>query len=217
VHVWRADLEAVSDDLIGLLCAEERVRAGRFLSDRDRRLWARARGVLRALLGRYLQRDPRTLRFTVGEHGKPALLEDPANASVMAQSPSPTPVRLSFNMSHSRGLALYVFSDAGDVGIDVEVAGRAIDEVAVAARTLGSVVARRLEALEPGVRQQEFLRAWVRNEAELKCRGIGIGSRPVGEDTSGLWVKELEVGPQAAAAVALEQPARGLHCWDWQP
>src|SRR5271155_1853637 len=100
VHVWRAELAAVAEDLQELLNDEERARAARMVNERDRELWRRSRGLLRALLGRYLQREPRSLRFVVGEHGKPAL----------AQDASP---RVAFNMSHSGQIALYAFSGAG--------------------------------------------------------------------------------------------------------
>ena len=66
VHVWRADLAAVSDHLIEVLSPDERARAERFLKARDGRLWARCHGVLRVLLGRYLDSDPRRLRFATG-------------------------------------------------------------------------------------------------------------------------------------------------------
>ena len=200
VHVWRADLTAVSDDLLELLGAEECARAQRIPRKRDRQLWKRAHGVLRTLLGRYLQMDPSTLRFADGAHGKPALLDDP----------------LSFNISHSGQLALYAFAQGGAVGVDVELVRRPIDEVAIAARAFGPAEARRLEALEPAIREREFLRAWVRVEAELKCRGTGIGAGNEGprDDDPWLWLAELEVGPRAAGAVALEHPPRELRCWD---
>jgi hypothetical protein len=47
----------------------------------------------------------------------------------------------------------------------------------------------------------------------LKCRGTGIGRAPAGADD--VWAAELDVGSRAAAAVALEQPAHTLRCWDW--
>jgi 4'-phosphopantetheinyl transferase len=197
VHVWRADLTTVVDDLRELLCA---------------------RGLLRALLGRYLQQEPASLRFVVGEHGKPALVEDtdgsPAAAPRSSTETSRAP-RLSFNMSHSGRLALYAFSHAGAVGVDVEVARRPIDDVAIALRTLGAAEAQRLQALDPPARQREFLGAWARHEAELKCLGVGIGGGAGAE--RGLWVVELEIGPDVAAAVAAEWPARELRCWEWQP
>ena len=101
------------------------------------------------------------------------------------------------------------------MGVDVEVARRPIDEVAIATRTFGPAEARRLEGLQPDLREREFLRAWVRAEAELKCRGTGIGG--VSADANGResWIAELDVGPRAAAAVALEQPPHELRCFQW--
>jgi 4'-phosphopantetheinyl transferase len=199
VHVWRVELTTVGDDVLEALCEQERERAGRFLNADEGRLWARSRGVLRLLVGRYLQREPGELRFTAGEHGKPELLAE----------------ELSFNLSHSAGLALYAFTRMGSVGVDVEVARRALDEVALAARTFGPAEARRLAELDPPLRNREFLRLWVRREAELKCRGSGFAATA---DASGgeLWIADLEVGERAAAAVALRQAPRELRCWDWQ-
>src|ERR1700677_2321547 len=66
VHVWRADLRAVDDELGELLCEQELARAERLLSHSDRVRWTRCRGVLRALLARYLGLDPRALEFSLG-------------------------------------------------------------------------------------------------------------------------------------------------------
>jgi len=110
VHVWRADLVAAGDELADLLCAEERERAARIVRERDRVLWARARGILRVLLARYLDRDPRALRFVLGPHGKPVL---------SSEGPAPV-VELRFNLSHSGPLALYAVSTGREVGVDIE-------------------------------------------------------------------------------------------------
>jgi 4'-phosphopantetheinyl transferase len=201
VHVWRADLTAVAEDLGELLNDEERARAERLLSEHDRVLWMSSRGLLRALLGRYLQREPRSLRFNAGEHGKPALV---------------SPSRLSFNISHSRQLALYAFTDATAVGVDVEVARRPINEVAIAARVFGAAEAHRLEGLDQPIRQREFLRAWVRHEAQLKCLGVGIGGADATVEERGLWVAQLELGTGAAGAVAGKCPPNELRCWAWR-
>jgi 4'-phosphopantetheinyl transferase len=200
VHVWRARLTSVAPDLAELLREEERARAERILNKQEGELWRRSRGLLRELLGRYLELEPTSLRFVVGEHGKPAL-RDPAS--------------LHFNMSHSGGLALYAFSDAGPVGVDVELARRAVDEVRIAARMLGEGVARSLQALDPAARRREFVRAWASHEAELKCLGVGIGEPGVAAAGHRPSVVELELGPSAGAAVATDRQARELCCWDW--
>jgi phosphopantetheinyl transferase len=113
VDVWRADLAAASNRLTELLCAEELERAAQIVQERERVLWARSRGVLRALLGRYLDRDPRALRFVLGSHGKPALAsEGPTRLESAAD--------LRFNLSHSGTIALYAITAEREVGIDVE-------------------------------------------------------------------------------------------------
>jgi phosphopantetheinyl transferase len=119
VHVWRADLAAIEDGLEDLLCADELARAARILPPRRRILWTRSRGMLRALLARYLDRDPRALDFVLGPHGKPALL---------AEEGAPT-IDLRFNLSHSGSLALVAVSSEREVGVDIECAdGRRTEE-----------------------------------------------------------------------------------------
>jgi 4'-phosphopantetheinyl transferase len=200
VHVWLADLQDVSDDLCVALSADERARGERFLRERNGRLWQRSRALLRTLLGRYLHRDPGALRFRIGAYGKPELIDHTA---------------LSFNLSHSRHTALYAFATPGPVGIDVEGPRRAFDAVAIAARELGSDEAQRLRALPPTEREREFLRAWVRHEAKLKCLGLGLGAADRRPDTSFLWIDELQPGPDAVAALAAPERPSDLRCWQW--
>ncbi len=202
VHVWRADLQDVSDDLCVALSTQERERAERFLRERNRQLWRRSRALLRTLLGRYLHVEPSSLRFGAGAYGKPELIEQ-------------TDTTLSFNLSHSRQQALYAFATPGPVGIDVEGPRRAFDAVAIAARELGPEQAQRLNALPPPERQYEFLRAWVRHEAELKCLGLGLGAADRRPDTSFLWIEELQLGPDVVAALAAPERPSELRCWQW--
>jgi 4'-phosphopantetheinyl transferase len=221
--VWRADLDTVTDELCDLLCEEERARSERFLGERDRKLWTCSRAVLRELLGRYLHEDPRTLRFSVGAHGKPALTGDAAGSPTARDPASATPARICFNLSHSGELTLLAFSPRAAVGVDIELASRPIDALAIAARVFGPTEARRLEGLDEETRQREFLRAWVLHEAELKCLGTGIGGAHTGGRQAGAgigarrpWTTQLEVGPRAAAALAVESTPRELRCWDWR-
>ena len=216
VHAWRADVDAVSDDVLGLLCSAERERVKEMRDERNGRLWARSRGVLRALLGRYLHENPSTLRFATGRYGKLALLEDDDEPTPLRRGASARVPRLHFNVSHSGQIALYAFSEAGAVGVDVELAGRPINEIAVAARAFGAAEARRLEALAPALRSRAFLQAWVRYEAAMKCRGTGIGGAAPDPLEGEPWIVELETGPGAAGAVAAEHPARELRCWAWR-
>jgi 4'-phosphopantetheinyl transferase len=202
-HVWRANLAEVPDGLIELLSGDERARAARFKRPRDGRLWARSRGLLRSLLGGYLRLDPGGVQIAPGPHGKPGL-------------PPPSP--LSFNLSHSGELALFAFTTAGSVGVDVEVARRPIDTLALAGRVFGAGAAAHLERLEGTEREEEFLRLWVRHEASLKCLGTGMGGAEAGTPAGGPapWVADLKIGGRAAAAVALDAAPEELCCWDWR-
>jgi hypothetical protein len=184
IDVWWADLTAVGDELEQLLCAEEHERAARIVRKRDRVLWTRSRGVLRALLGRYLDRDPRTLEFALGAHGKPALRE---RAGLTAERQGGD---LRFNMSHSGTLALYAITAGCEVGVDIE---------------------RARERYTP-----EFLRAWVAREAAGKCRGTGLATSRAAPSRDELWTAELDVGPDAAGAVAVEGGPCELRCWEWE-
>lgn len=205
VDVWRVDLGTADDGAAALLSAGERERAGRFVDPARGERWARARGVLRVLLGRYLDADPAALRFAEGEHGKPALAGDMAGAA------------LEFNLSHSDRLALYAFARGRAVGVDVEVARRPVDAVAIAQRMLGAEQAERLVALaDPDERERAFLRLWTRHEAALKCRGTGIGGAAAGvRPEEGLWIVDLAVGPGAAAALAVDGAPCELRRFAW--
>jgi 4'-phosphopantetheinyl transferase len=211
--VWRADLRAASDNLADLLSAAERVRAERILGESAKLRWTRARGTLRALLGRYLASDPRALRLTVGAHGKPALI-DRADGTGGSESRPGTRPALSFNMSHSGWVALYAFTRTGEVGVDIELVRESIDAVALAGRALGAAEARRLARLDPAIRQQEFLRAWTRHEARLKHLGTGIGGRAASAREP--LVAQLGVGQGAAAALAIARTTRELRCWEYR-
>lgn len=111
VHVWRADLDAAGPQFAGLLEERESARAARIVREPARLRWVAARGVLRVLLGAYLDEHPGALRFREQRGGKPAL--DP-----------PFDERLHFNLSHSGGLAVYALTEMCAVGIDVELVSR---------------------------------------------------------------------------------------------
>jgi 4'-phosphopantetheinyl transferase len=212
VDVWRADLAAAPDALAELLCAEERARARRIVPGPARTLWPRSRGILRALLARYLDDDPRSLRFARGPRGKPALLRK------SGQEPD-----LRFNLSHSGAQMLVAVTAGHEIGVDIERAtrrgARGRHELALAARRFGSEQARRLRELEPDARTREFLRAWSAHEAMLKCLGSGLScaQSPVSPaSATELWSAPLDMGSGSAAAVAVEgHEQRELRCFQW--
>jgi 4'-phosphopantetheinyl transferase len=217
--VWRVDLEHVPDELTALLSAAEHARAQQMLDERRRRGWMRARAVLRELLGRYLQADPRSLRFSVERNGKPELVDDrDADTRRLTDGPHITPTLPFFNVSHSGSLALYAVSGAGPVGVDVEMArwprdSRRLDRPAVATRAFGQGDWR-IARLDPQAAEREFLREWTRYEAVLKCKGAGVGEG-ANCGTRPQQFVELDVEALGAAAIVLAAPRCDVRCWDW--
>src|SRR5439155_15836563 len=121
------------------------------------------RGLLRVILARYLGLHPESLRFCYGNYGKPSL-EPECNTG-----------QLSFNMSHSQGLAIYAVSRNREIGIDVERVRPVPESDKIVEEIFPSTEHARLPARRPDQREEAFLDWWTRNEARLKASGDGLG------------------------------------------
>ena len=170
-----------------LLDRDEHERARRFRRAEDRAAYVACRGVLRALLGDFLSRDPASPRFSYGVHEKPAL-EDGACA---------------FNVSRSDGLALIAIAASGALGVDVERVRGAVDVAALAAEFLAPGDRATLAALPRHRQRRAFFRLWVRHEARVKATGRGLVV-PADEAAPGVWLHDLELGPGYLAALAAD-------------
>ena len=154
---------------------------------------AAARAALRAILAGYLGRAPEEVELTTNERGKPELA---------ATSPP-----LSFNLSHSGGLALVAVAAGGTaVGIDVERLRPRRDLARLAARWLPEDDAKVVTAATAGELEAVFYAAWTRFEARAKCTGTGLSGPPPGREIVAL---ELEIDSGYAAAVAVDTGATG--------
>jgi 4'-phosphopantetheinyl transferase len=155
VHVWSVDLDRPAAHLAGALSEDELLRAANYRVEDGRRRFVGTRAALRTLLGRYLEKDPATLRFAAGPQGKPRL--DPS-------------ALLQFNVSHSGSVAMIAVARERDVGVDVEQ---------IKPRTHLDGVARRVftqaerEAIDG---DPAFYRHWVAKEAFVKATVRGIAS-----------------------------------------
>lgn len=165
VQVWQITLEQATTTLAhlhDLLNVEERQRAARFYFPADQRRYTVGRGVLRLLLGYYLQTAPTQINFVYNPYGKPEV------ASVNGVAP------LHFNLSHSREMALYAFALQRPLGIDIEwmkpdLAWRDL------AQHVFSAYEQQLLAMLPATEQlPAFYRGWTRKEAYIKARGMGL-------------------------------------------
>jgi 4'-phosphopantetheinyl transferase len=179
-----------ADGFEPLLSHDERDRAASFRFARDRSRYMAARGLLRTLLGERLGVDPARIEFAYGEHGKPCLAGD---------------TDLRFNLTHSDDAVAVALCEGREIGIDVEARRDDVFAEGIARRYLPSQVAMEIERRPEVDRAGEFFRAWVRQEAYAKGRGVGI--ELIGEKPEGWSIADLELLDGYAAAVAVEGPA----------
>jgi 4'-phosphopantetheinyl transferase len=164
VHVRYCFTEAMDEPALNaanaLLSDDERARRDRFRAQRDRDEYAAAHALLRTTLSMFGDWPPEAWRFTAGPHGKPALAGDNA--------------RLSFNLSHGRGLVACAVTTGADVGIDVEAVTRAIDWRAIASRYFSPAEAAAIERADPAGQTTRFFELWTLKEAFIKALGVGM-------------------------------------------
>jgi len=185
VQVWQVTLEQEAVTLArlhDLLNAQERQRAARFYFPADQRRYTVGRGVLRLLLGYYLQVAPTQINFVYNPYGKPEL------ASVNGVAP------LHFNLSHSGERALYAFALQRPLGIDIEWMKPDLAWRDLARHVFSAYEQQVLARLSAAEQLPAFYRGWTRKEAYIKARGMGLS----------LALDQFDVTMQA------DQPARIL-------
>lgn len=223
VHVWRANLDRPPGEMATLaarLSPEEDERAGRFYFERDEKRFVAGRGILRTLLGRYLDMAPSAVQFAYGPQGKPALAPGCGDGS------------LTFNLSHSHDLALYAFARGRAVGVDLERVRPLADALAIARRFFSPQEVGVLQAAPTAQREMLFFEIWTRKEAYIKALGEGL-SRPLRGFSVALGIERapleqvegdteeaarwrlcpLVPGSDYAAAVAVEGDEWRLRSW----
>jgi 4'-phosphopantetheinyl transferase len=225
-HVWLAELD-LPQDAVGalrfLLSGDELGRAERFHFRRDRDRYVVGRGVLRRMLGAYMNSDPAALRFDYGAHGKPHLVGESK------------PGGLRFNVSHSEGHALFCFARGVEVGVDLERVREGPASERLAERFFSAGEVRALRALPRNAQDEAFFDCWTRKEAYIKARGEGL-SMPLdrfevtlapGEPAELLrtdgdprerarWsMRGLRPAPSFVGAVVVGGTLRRLECWRW--
>lgn len=238
VHIWRVRLEVAESVLAQLratLAPDESARAARIPSFLEQDRYTAGRGALRAILGRYLDTEPRQVRFEYGPQGKPALIQaSSTGAPRKAAQSRAAPV--TFNLAHSHGLALVAVAYSREVGIDIELVQSGLAEQGIAERFFSPAEVKALRALSKDEQILAFFRCWTRKEAWVKARGQGLTvpldhfdvSLAPGEPSARLRVAgalneaaawslcDLTPAPGYAAALAVEGEGWQLQTWDWQ-
>jgi 4'-phosphopantetheinyl transferase len=222
IHIWRAYLDcgdSVLRKFETTLAPDEKSRANHFIFLPGRRSFIAARGILRELLGQYLNRPPDEVEFSYHPQGKP-FLRDPSHQS------------FHFNISHSHGMALFSFAWGRELGVDVELVKPDFAGDEIAKRYFSPDEFIELQALPPSLRAQGFFRCWTLKEAYIKARGGGLNipldsfhvsftpGQPqlLRSDDSARWnLCSLAPDPLYAGALVAEGEAWQARYWEWKP
>lgn len=204
VHCWCINLDVppeTSARLYTTLTADEHDRVARFRFRSDR--FVVAHGVLRDLLGRYLQIQPERIRYVFNAFGKPYLSPEFGG-------------RLKFNLSHSAGLALVAIAAESDVGVDLEYLRAQSDYPDIARRFFSAAEADDLGAVPNHRYAEAFIGCWTKKEAYVKARGCGLAS-PANDITGATrWsIYALQPAPGYIGALVMEGHGWRLSQWQW--
>ncbi|MEH2063386.1 MAG: 4'-phosphopantetheinyl transferase HetI [Nostoc sp.] len=218
IHVWRIELdqtEAQLQHLTTTLSSDEMARAERFYFPKHRQYFIAGRGILRTILGRYLDIKPSEVQFNYQHRGKPIL------AATFADS------GLAFNLSHSQGLGLCAVNCTRQIGVDLEYIRPMSDLEALAKRFFLPREYEMLRSLSLNQQQEVFFRYWTCKEAYLKATGDGLSqleqievlltpTEPAKLQITEDWsLFELVPANNYVAAVAVENFGWNLKCWQY--
>ncbi|MBW4695775.1 MAG: 4'-phosphopantetheinyl transferase superfamily protein [Lyngbya sp. HA4199-MV5] len=225
IHIWQAGLAVSPDDreqFAQTLSVDEHARADRFRFSRDAHRFIVSRGILRALLGRYLQLPPDQIQFSYSDRGKPSL----ANPS--------TAVELTFNLSHSEDWMVCAIARGCRVGIDLEAIHPVPNLADLTQRFFSPREHAVIHTLSDERRLRSFFQHWTCKEALLKATGDGLMSLStiavcIEDDQAtlvswshavqpvGPWRLQLFApAPNCVAAIAADSLDRSIVFWQWE-
>ncbi|SDE78974.1 4'-phosphopantetheinyl transferase [Pricia antarctica] len=162
VQLWYFKVDEFLKDVesyANLLSLKETARADSFKFDKDRTVYILARGLLRILSGRYLNKIPKKIKFDYGEYGKPGY---------KFQNP------IAFNISHSGNMIVMAFARNCEIGVDIEKIKDDFDVIDIAHHFFSPDEIQTLKALPEQEQVYGFYRCWTRKESFIKAKGSGL-------------------------------------------
>lgn len=165
VHIWRVCLpiSIVQESTFwNVLSPEEKKRIHRYQFEHDRNRHLLSRGMLRYLLGHYLNVALEALVFKYSQYGKPSL-----------ESPY-CKTGLQFNVSHSHNLILLAFCWNHPLGVDIEYMRPLTNADQIAQKYFSSREYAIYLSVSSRHRREAFYNCWTRKEAFIKAIGEGL-------------------------------------------
>lgn len=171
VHVWLVclddfDLEETKLAVLPWLTARELQRYERLQFEEHRHQLLASRLFTRTILSRYCAEVKKeSWHFSINKHGRP---------DIDALASGVPDVKLSFNLSHSRGMAAIALSAAGDVGVDIEECQRPRRVEKIFQRYFSKQEQQDLQNKTSAAQLSYFYQLWTLKEAYIKACGKGL-------------------------------------------
>ena len=164
IHIYRLDLagDAGGHQAFQLLDPDERERANRYRHEQSKRAFVQVRSALRILLGHYLGCPAESIRFELGDKGKPRLAGTAPDQGLV------------FNVSHSGDIGLIALSKDTALGVDVERIRALAHRDGMAERCFAPDELAWWHDLPEDRREAAFFAFWSCKEAFVKATGEGI-------------------------------------------
>lgn len=200
IHIWSASLtnhENNFDYFLSILSKNELERVKNFKFFKDKKQYILARGILRNILGCYLDKTPQDIDISYSIFGKPY---------ISGEKPS-----LYFNISHSGPYALYAFTLDYEVGIDLECIDKNLELENMASHVFSPSELFYWKSLKAEEKEECFFKIWVCKEAILKASGRGWLENEV--EASWFDVRYLKDSP----TYIIEEKIKYPYCFDCIP
>jgi len=157
LKIWLNDIP--NENYWSLLSDKEQSRAAKFHTEILQQHYIGAHGQLRLLLAEILKTQASSIRFSIGDYGKPYLTDYPD---------------WDFNLSHSAGKMAVVIGQGGQVGIDIEHCQLRNNLTGLAKRCFANTEFNYWQQLPKSQQPNDFYRFWTLKEAFVKASGRGI-------------------------------------------
>jgi 4'-phosphopantetheinyl transferase len=160
IDVWKVCVSSnlvLVDSFLTLLTPDEVERANRFYQQKDHNRFIISRGILRHILGRYLNQEAAVIEFGLGKNKKPYVI----NSALL---------NLQFNLSHSGDAILLAVSDSA-IGADVEFINHDFGFTGVLDDNFS---VNEITYIKENESAERFFRIWTRKEALTKATAQGL-------------------------------------------
>lgn len=158
IDIWQYPLDMDFKSAHSLLSFEEQKRANNYHFAHHQARFTQARAMLRLILSKYTQINPKKISWIENKYGKPQLY--PCSD-------------LHFNLSHSKNMAILAIGKYYPLGVDIEFfANRAFDGIAHI--MFSDQEQNALHQVHESTKPLAFYHVWAQKEAFIKACGVGL-------------------------------------------